>query len=116
MRQFSDGSPTSRSELLDALDKLCEAMKHLAQTAESRNAPSIASVCQPECLETSQRQYLSSEFEEPSIELIDSTDSRRFSLVAEDVIVQDTPDLEDSERMFAGRLVDLQVRLGGFLK
>jgi hypothetical protein len=111
MRQFSDESPTSRAELLDALDRLCEAMKHLARTTESRDAPSIADTCQPGPLETSQHQSFS---EERNLELVGFADSRPFSLVAEDV--QDTLDLEDSETMFAGRLVDLQVRLGGFLK
>jgi hypothetical protein len=125
MENRNETSLNGRTELLAALENLCVAMDHLLIAAESK----LSSGCERSCgTSTSTRLHLSSPDE--SAARLPAGFESRASLVPrlridEELTSSDAAEVNAlclperlvcEEGAFAGRLVQLQSRLGGFLK
>lgn len=114
-------SSTGRAELMTALDNLCTAIDHLMTTTEAKLAPSIA----PE-VEQLNLEFVPSSV--PTDDLVPGFDQFEFALssvpastganarAANNSMKTFDEMAHVEEPMFANRLVELQNRLGGFLK
>jgi len=123
MEDRENNSSTGRAELMAALENLCTAIAHLIKAAEVKLSPSIAYEPEadqlnlqfvPSCVPADNLDPGFDQFEFalaslPHSKETGATVSKNSMKVLEEAGLVEEP-------MFANRLVQLQNRLGGFLK
>jgi hypothetical protein len=123
MEDRESNSSTGRAELMAALENLCITIDHLVRAAEVKLSPSIAYEPEagplklefvPSCVPADNLDPGFDQFEfalssQPDSEETSATVSNNLKKVYEEAGPAEEP-------MFANRLVQLQNRLGGFLK